>query len=157
MKYLLFIISFFFINNIQAQCVSGNCKNGYGMKKYPNGTIYIGEWWNEKPSGKGTVIWSNGTIYVGDFKEGMYHGYGTLLNEQSLYVGDFSKNYPDGFGSFFTNHNKMYVGDFKNGEMHGKGFFKHEDGVIEETQWEYDKPIGDIVLERKNYILRRKK
>ena len=65
MKNLFFIINFFIITGLNAQCVSGNCDNGYGVKKYKDGTMYLGEWWNGEASGHGTVIWPNGSIYVG--------------------------------------------------------------------------------------------
>ena len=47
MKNLLFIITLFIITALNAQCVSGNCNNGYGIKKYKDGTMYVGEWWND--------------------------------------------------------------------------------------------------------------
>ena len=43
------------------------------------------EWWNDIPSGQGTVIWADGTIYVGEFLKGMYSGEGTLLTNDAFY------------------------------------------------------------------------
>jgi len=154
MRSLISVIILFLITNANSQCLSGNCNNGYGLKKYKDGTIYVGEWWNDTPSGKGTVIWSDGSIYVGDFSKGMYSGNGTLVNQQTLYVGEFFKNEPNGFGSLFSNPGHMYVGNFTEGKMNGQGFFQHKNGVIEEANWKNNQPLGDILIERNDYILR---
>ena len=155
MKNLLFIITFFLFTGLNAQCVSGNCDNGYGVKKYKDGTMYVGEWWNGEASGQGTVIWPNGSIYVGEFIKGLYSGEGTLLTNNDFYVGEFDKNIPNGSGSMFMSDGSVYVGEFKEGEMSGKGFFQHRDGTIEESLWKDGKPVGSIFIKRENYILRK--
>ena len=156
MKKTLFSIAvFFIIINLNAQCLSGNCNNGYGVKKYQDGTLYIGEWWNDTPSGKGTVIWSDGSIYIGDFEKGAYNGAGTHFTAKSLYIGEFENDLPNGYGTFFMNPGSMYVGNFEKGEMHGKGLFQHPDGTIEEAFWQQGKPVGDIIQEEDKYILRQ--
>ena len=135
-------------------CISGNCNMGFGVMKWDDGTIYIGDWWNEIPSGQGTVIWSDGSVYSGEFKEGMYSGNGTLVSSQHLYVGEFSEDFPEGHGTMLMTSG-MYVGDFFNGNMHGKGFFINKQGVLEEATWENNIPIGDTLMIRENYILRK--
>jgi len=154
MKNHLFIIIILFTSSLTAQCVSGNCNNGYGVKKYKDGTMYVGEWWNNQASGQGTVIWPDGSIYVGKFIKGRYDGEGTLLTENNFYVGEFYKNLPDGSGSMFTNEG-VYIGEFKNGKMSGKGFFQHLDGTIEESLWKDGKAVGNVFIKRENYILRK--
>ncbi len=154
MKNILFILIFTLINTVNAQCVSGNCDNGYGVKKYKDGTTYVGEWWNKEPSGNGTVILPDGAIYVGQFIKGMYHGQGTLLTKETFYVGEFEKDLASGSGSFFMSEG-FYVGEFKDGEMNGKGFFQHQDGTIEESIWKDGQSIGNIFIKREKYILRK--
>ena len=153
MRNLLFIITVLLTYSINAQCVSGNCNNGFGVKKYENGTMYIGEWWNDVPSGQGTVIWADGSIYVGEFNKGIYSGEGALLTTDNFYVGEFDKNTPNGSGSLFMSDG-IYVGEFKHGEKDGKGFFQHQDGTIEEALWKEGKALGSILIKRENYILR---
>ena len=145
----------FSISNLFSQCISGNCNNGYGIKKYADGTIYIGNWWNTTPSGQGTLIWADGTIYVGHFNKGAYNGDGTLFTSENLYIGEFNKNMPNGHGTLFMDSGDMYVGDFQEGYMTGKGFLQHKNGTIEEAFWKNGEPIGEIIKKRSQYILRK--
>ena len=155
MKNLLFLFLCFFVTNVSSQCLSGDCSTGFGVKKYQDGTIYIGEWWNEVPSGKGTVIWPDGTIYVGRFSRGMYNGNGTLMTDKSLYIGEFYEDLPNGYGTLFTNiPPNMYVGNFEEGLMDGRGILQHDNNLLEEGIWEQGKVLGDTILKRENYILR---
>ena len=149
------MIFFFLTITLNAQCLSGNCHNGYGIKKYQDGTLYVGEWWNDNPSGQGTVVWSDGSIYVGNFSKGTYSGEGTYFTKKSLYIGEFKKDLPDGKGTLFMSPGGMYVGDFKKGKMDGKGLFQHPDGTIEEASWKQGKPLGEIIQEEAKYILRK--
>jgi hypothetical protein len=154
MKKLLFIISIFTIYATQAQCLSGDCNTGFGIKKYEDGTIYIGEWWNTSPSGDGTVIWPDGTIYVGHFIKGLYQGNGTLFSSEVLYIGEFYEDIPNGKGAMFMNNGDMFIGLFEEGLMDGNGVYKYKNGLIEEGLWEQGKEMGEILLKRENYILR---
>ena len=99
MKNLLFIITFFLITGMNAQFISGNCNNGYGIKKYKDGTMYVGEWWNDVPSGQGTVIWADGTIYVGEFLNGKRNGEGTFTYaDGTAFIGMFVDGKQQGLG-----------------------------------------------------------
>ena len=153
-KNIIFTTLLFFVISLNAQCISGNCNNGYGIKKYNDGTLYIGDWWNDLPSGNGTTIWPDGSIYVGEFIEGAYNGRGTHFTNQNLYVGEFKNDAPNGKGTLFMNTG-MYVGEFEKGNMNGKGFFQHQDGTIEESFWKEGKPIGKVIKEEAKYILRK--
>jgi hypothetical protein len=52
--------------NVYAKCIKGNCKNGFGIWVYPDGTTYEGNWKNHKFEGLGSVM-------AGDKKK-MYYG-----------------------------------------------------------------------------------
>ena len=153
MKHTILIITYLFIYTTYSQCITGNCSNGYGVKKYEDGTMYIGDWWNETPSGHGTVVWSDGSIYVGKFNKGMYSGEGTLITNSSIYIGEFDKDLPNGSGTVLMPPG-MYVGEFQDGTIEGKGYFIDKNGHIEESYWKKNQPIGDTLLTRENYILR---
>ena len=124
-------------------CLSGNCKIDYGVKKFNDGTVYFGLWWNDLPSGQGTIIWSDGTIYVGNFLEGEYHGDGTYMTPQQFYIGEFKNDIVSGNGSFFTT-NGVYVGEFYDGLYDGKGFFLNRDGEISEGKYLKGNIVGNL-------------
>ena len=61
-----------------AQCIEGDCKNGYGTFTFPDGRKYVGESKDNKKHGQGTYTHGDGTKYVGEFKDSEYHWQGTL-------------------------------------------------------------------------------
>ena len=138
------------------KCISGNCTNGFGVKKYDDATLYIGEWWDDLPSGQGTVVWSDGSIYVGGFIKGLYQGEGTfmgnMMNKNILYIGDFEKDKPHGFGTIFLENGDYYVGGFEEGLFNGTGYLQHKNNNLEEGVWKNGNIIGDTILTQENYI-----
>lgn len=70
---LLACLSF---NNIFAQCISGNCENGFGKYKFKNEDVYEGNWKNSSSNGKGKRIYSNGDVFEGDWVNGYWNGKG---------------------------------------------------------------------------------
>ncbi len=56
-------------NKLKAFCVSGNCKNGYGVFLFANGDKYEGRWKNGKRHGYGVYTWSGGKQYQGEFRD----------------------------------------------------------------------------------------
>ena len=147
MKKSLFIISLFAFSITFSQCVSGDCKIGFGTFKYKNGSIYVGEWWNNEMNGKGTLIWPDGSVYVGGFKNGLYNGKGTYLNlktNRTLYIGDFIDEMENGTGTKIFNNEDIYIGELKEGKMNGFGKLIKKDGTIKEGYWKNNNPINQI-------------
>ena len=64
----------------QAQCIEGNCNNGYGTAifKKQKGVRYTGTFKRKKPDGQGTAYYPNGRTYTGEWLMGMWHGKGTI-------------------------------------------------------------------------------
>ena len=77
-RILLFsALSLFLLQNLDAQCVSGDCKNG-----------------------RGTFIFPSGAKYIGDFKNGEIHGVGVCYyTNKSKYSGEWQNRYPEGKGT----------------------------------------------------------
>jgi len=53
--------------------------NCFGTQEWEEGTVYMGEYKNNKKNGQGTIIYGNrskyaGYKYVGQWKDGKYHG-----------------------------------------------------------------------------------
>ena len=85
MKKLLGIVvlGLLWCNTGFAECIKGDCNNGYGTYTYKNGSKYVGEWKDGKENGQGTYTWVsgntwlNGNKYVGEFKDAKRNGLGT--------------------------------------------------------------------------------
>ena len=106
-----------------AECIKGDCNNGYGTYTWASGEFagdkYVGEHKDGYRHGLGTYTLSNGDKYVGGWKDGKEHGQGT---------------YTWASGS-------KYVGEHKDGEEHGQGIFTRTDGTIKKGIWEKGKFI----------------
>ena len=64
----------------EAQCVSGNCINGYGVANFPEKgkARYNGQFLNQKPHGFGKAEYGDGSFYEGDWLNGKWHGQGSM-------------------------------------------------------------------------------
>lgn len=79
----------------QAQCISGNCKNG-----------------------KGTYLYPSGAKYTGDFKNGEIHGIGTCAySDGSRYEGEWVNRYPEGKGTKYMKDGSKLTGFWKKGVL----------------------------------------
>lgn len=52
----------------------------WGTYSDANGNEYVGEFWDNKINGVGTVTYANGAKYVGEFKDDKINGQGTITN-----------------------------------------------------------------------------
>ena len=53
-----------------AECIKGDCNNGYGTFTWTDGAKYVGEFKDGLQHGQGTYITTDGAKYVGEFKDG---------------------------------------------------------------------------------------
>lgn len=96
--FLILLVSILWANNLNGQCLVGDCNNGYGVFQLENGDFYAGNWENGAREGYGRYDWANGAFYVGGFKFNGLHGIGTFYSidgskasgifEDNIYVGD---------------------------------------------------------------------
>ena len=63
-------------------------------------------------NGLGRLISVNGNIYEGSFRDMLYHGYGTLKDENGVYKGMFKNGKQKGFGILNTINNQKIVGEW---------------------------------------------
>ena len=97
-KYLPVLIVFFaclgpvLCLGAEGTCTHGNCIDGSGEMKYPDGKIYTGEFNNGMREGQGKLLFTNGEVYT----------------------GGFSKDEPNGFGVHTYPTGEEYRGEIKN-------------------------------------------
>jgi len=88
-----------------------------------DGSTYKGQWFRGLPHGDGLKLWPDGKRYQGEFHDGKATGTGSCnLADGSKYVGPWTDDTPHGsmgFCSFASG--KFYLGEFSNGNEHGEG------------------------------------
>lgn len=63
-------------------------KYGHGIYRWPNGRIYVGEWYEDQMDGEGIETWPNGSRYQGQFRANRRHGHGCFTwPDGRQYVG----------------------------------------------------------------------
>ena len=112
-------------NNIYAQCISGNCDNGYGIMQFPDKSEikkYTGDWKNGQYNGNGKLEYKNGDFYEGNFLNSNFEGKGKYqFSNGNYYFGTFNNGYRNGFGEEKevngTSYKGLYVKDNREGNF----------------------------------------
>ena len=73
---------------------------GYGIYKFSDGRIYLGQWMENSMHGFGEFLWEDGKKYVGYYVEDKKEGFGMYMWNSPL---------------------RIYVGFWSNGKQHGVG------------------------------------
>jgi hypothetical protein len=158
---LIFLVS---INGF-AQCLSGDCKNGFG--KYDFGfAIYEGNFMSGKPNGQGTMDYGGGEKFVGNFKDGQEDGDGQLFKknipqavtytngkvkirqEQTIIGGNVpvidgctQGDCYNGFGKLKFPSGNSYEGNFVYGTREGQGTFVFASGNSITALFKNNQPV----------------
>ncbi|XP_017331242.1 MORN repeat-containing protein 2 [Ictalurus punctatus] len=91
-------------------------RKGFGTQTSSSGTMYTGEWNDDKMNGSGTLSHPSGAVYKGQFRDNTYHGSGTYhFPDGTKYSGTFSNNRLEGEGEFTDLEGLVWTGNF-----HGK-------------------------------------
>lgn len=86
--------------------------------------VFEGQFINGVIEGKGSFKSVDGlTSYTGDFKNNLPHGKGTLIREGSTYEGHFENGLKTGYG-VLTNSSISYHGNFEDDQFEGDGIWE---------------------------------
>ena len=86
-----------------AECIKGDCDNGYGTATWADGSKYVGEHKDGFPNGQGTFTYADGDKYTGEFKDGKYNGLGTYTYASGdKYVGEHK------YSLYITSHRLFF-------------------------------------------------
>ena len=158
--------------SLTGQCLSGDCHDATGVKIYPSGERYIGQFKFGKPQGLGTYYYTDGSKYFGYWQKGLPSGagekiwpngkvlrgkwvFGSLKKEQiNLKITDKKEDWS--FGSNCLNGDcqngngiriypdgTLYSGDFKYGKRTGIGICYYPGKIVYRGQWKTDLPHGN--------------
>jgi hypothetical protein len=152
MKKLIFLLFLFPFVSSFSQCISGDCKDGFG--KYDYGfAVYEGNFKSDKPNGKGTMDYGDGEKFIGNFKNGAEDGEGILYKknvpkqvtytngkmkvkvEQFIIGGNTPKvegcvvgDCYNGYGQINFSSGNSIKGEFLSGERNGSSLYTFKSG-----------------------------
>ena len=104
--------------------------SGRGRFVFTDGTIYEGDFQNDKFHGTGMLARPNGMKYEGTFVDGAQKGYGTMTwPSGDTYEGSFDNDVMAGQGRFIWKETgEKYKGTFVDARKHGLGVYEWPDG-----------------------------
>ena len=77
---------------------------------YANGSVYEGDYRDDKKEGRGTFKHSSGDTYDGEWKDGKYHGRGayTTASGETM-VSAYREGMPTGIGAMWSSDRRRVV------------------------------------------------
>lgn len=98
-----------------------------------------------KPNGPGQFRFANGDVYQGEFVDGLFHGWGTIVFNETgdRYDGEFSRGEFNENGVYTWKNGNCYVGKWKNNKMHGPGAFSDGEEVFVLCEYNNGKRIRE--------------
>ncbi|CAD8177851.1 unnamed protein product [Paramecium pentaurelia] len=115
---------------------------GYLEWTYEDGTRYEGQWKNKAPNGKGKLWLASGDIFEGQFIDGQLSQGSHFQTNGSTYTGEFINGLYHGYGQLIEFNGDSYSGQFENGMKQGKGVLKRNDGTLYDGEWKQDVKSG---------------
>ena len=113
-----------------------NVKQGYGIMRWPDGTVYEGLWQNDYYNGRGKLYHASGDLYEGEFVNDMAQGFGIYKHANgSKYVGYWNQDKQHGFGKEQWNDGSQYQGFYLNASKEGQGEYCWPDGNRYVGEW----------------------
>ena len=109
-----------------------NKKDGIGMYRWPDGTTYYGEWKNNNMEGFCYIKFADDRRYEGQMINGVKNGYGEFTWKPiRKYIGNYVNDLKDGFGIYIWNIKafQIYVGFWHKGKMEGIGLMINGDKI----------------------------
>lgn len=118
-----------------AQCIGGDCLNGFGEKQYADSGRFIGTFLNGARN-CGTYEYPNGNRYIGCFDRNQRSGYcNYTYSSGDVFRGSYLRDERI-YGNYHFKNGTVYTGTFKGGNFDGMGSLRYQDGRIWEGIWE---------------------
>lgn len=108
------------MNYVDANCASGDCLNGAGVRVY-NGSVYEGEFKDGVENGLGKTTYSNGTILETFYSAGSAFGMASIkYSDGSTLIGSLNDGNIDGYIVYFDSAGSVIIGTYSKGSYVGK-------------------------------------
>ncbi|KAL3911335.1 MAG: hypothetical protein SGILL_007319, partial [Bacillariaceae sp.] len=112
------------------------------------GSVYTGDWLEDKMHGRGQRTFADGCVYVGSYRHGQRSGGPDCkikLSNGDIYVGNWDSNFFHGHGRYFFADGTALEGDFVHGKKQGKFKRQKGDGTLDILRYENDNVSGQGV------------
>ena len=111
-------------------------RTGKGKYVYSDGGVYEGNFQDDKFMGKGKRTYSSGDVYEGDFINSLFHGVGKYTwKDGTIHDGGWFEGKKHGKAKVTHSDGRVYIGDYADGKRNGKGKMTYPDGRVEEGNW----------------------
>lgn len=118
-------------------------KEGFGVMRCKDGSIYNGQWKQDKRDGHGTLFF-NGGVFEGQWLRGGAHGEGKVrFKNGDTFEGHYAENKKCGPGIYRWKDGSQEVGEYVDGSKHG--WHKLTRGA---NKWDLLYENGGVVLAR---------
>lgn len=142
MKKLRLLTVFLLLQQFQtltAQCLFGDCNNGFGEAQYKDSSTFIGTFQSGQKK-NGLYNYRNGDEYFGEFSNGKRNGFGRYKHNsgdvfKGLFIDDKKTD-----GEYSYKNGDVYNGCIENNKPNGYGKMKFKGGQIVEGSWSDGKP-----------------
>ena len=95
-----------------------------GIEEYRDGTVYMGDFKNNKKEGIGIYRWPDGTIYYGEWKSDNMDGFCHIKYfDDRLFTGQIENGRKNGYGEFSWKPTRKYIGNYTNDLKEGFGIY----------------------------------
>eukprot|EP00826_Nyctotherus_ovalis_P028693 TRINITY_DN2263_c0_g1_i10.p1 TRINITY_DN2263_c0_g1~~TRINITY_DN2263_c0_g1_i10.p1 ORF type:complete len:213 (+),score=17.88 TRINITY_DN2263_c0_g1_i10:224-862(+) len=126
----------------------GKGREGYGVQRWPDGSMYEGHWKNDRANGQGRFVFSNGDTYEGEWKDDMANGVGVYTKAEGVrYEGIWVNDLQNGPGKEIWTDGSKYEGNYVDGKREGRGIYLWPNGVVYEGEWKDNKISGFVILQ----------
>ncbi len=125
-------------------------RNGHGKEILPNGDVFEGEWENDLRHGKGEIIYANRGKYEGNWDHEK-NSFGTMryLNG-NVYMGEWLREKANREGTMTYANKDVYIGNWKDNQRDGIGKMTFINGNVYKGYWKNDKRNGYGEMSYKN-------
>jgi len=103
---------------------------------FPDGSVYSGQWDDDKKNGVGTYTYVNGDTYEGQFKDDKRHGDGTYTFKENgtVFKGKWENDQASG-GAELIHKNHRYQGGWKTNQLSGPGKYVFDIGCEQHGEY----------------------
>jgi hypothetical protein len=118
-------------------------KHGKGKYTWADGSIYSGQWVENKINGVGVYLWKDGRRYYGQWKDNDMEGIGIYFYSDGMrYDGQYLKDKKEGYGMYQWIDGRRFEGWWHNGKQHGLGiYFDKKQENVKYGLWEAGKRV----------------